>query len=202
MPESVTSVLDKLLTFIDKPWKAVTLGLLAILTLVLYTLYEQRAQIAAAVLQSLVTPRLLADVYKQSSAALLRDTRGDYTQLLGVELDHNTFNYLGGYQRNGDVWQLGETPHTIISDATDTQAVAEIIEGHTVCRDANHDSGKVGDRLSAKYDIKRYCVIGVPPVLGVLVGALYVGWHEALNAHDEDDATHVMRHAAMKLADW
>jgi hypothetical protein len=202
MPESVTSVLDKLLTFIDKPWKAVTLGLLAILALVLFTLYEQRAQIAAAVLQSLVTPRLLADVYKQHSAALLRDTRGDYTQLLGVELDQNTFNYLVGYQRNGDTWQLGEMPHTIISDATDTQAVAQIIEGHIVCRNVNRDSGKVGDRLSEKYDIKRFCVIGVPPVLGVLVGALYVGWQTPLSLHDEDDATHVMRQIAMKLADW
>lgn len=202
MPESVTSVLDKLLTFIDKPWKAVTLGLLAILGLVLFTLYEQRAQIAAAVLQSLVTPRLLADVYKREAAALLDHTRGDYTQLLEVKLDSNIFSYLVGYQRDGTPWQLGPSSHTVINETIEPRIVAQVIEGDVVCQTHNPDSTKQSARIAEQFDISRWCLVGVPPVLGVLVGALYVGWKTPLSIHDETDATHVMRQAAMKLADW
>lgn len=200
---NATSIIDRLLTYVDKPWKVAALIIVAAVGLVGFIVYENRAQIAQIILQDFVTPKLRDNKFKQLASDLLRDSGADFVQLLSVELDQNTFHFRDGYEKDGGSWPLGPSPQTLISEASEPGFIAQIIEGHVVCfNSADINKETQGSRIADRYGISRYCVIGVPPVLGVLVGALYLGWKQPLGQRDENDARRDMRSVAMKLADW
>ena len=57
-------------------------------------------------------------------------------------------------------------------------------------------------REEAALGVRRSCMVGVPPILGVLVGALIIGWDTPPEPSAEKAAEAALRAAGMKLAEW
>jgi hypothetical protein len=196
------NMLKAILAYVDKPWKAFAVALLAIVGVATFIVYQQRAQIAQAILRGHVAPQLLVDQYKEDAVSLLTSTRGDVTQLLSADLVSNVAQYVAGFDRNGQSWQISPLPRSIIDEGVSVADVVKLIEGTPFCLDVSVDDRLPQHRAFAEAGILRGCIVGVPPVLGVLVGALFVGWKQPLPEHDEYGALQLMRSEAMKLATW
>lgn len=200
-----SSILEKLLAFVDRPWKAVTLVLLMVVSLALYIVYEERAQIADAILHNEVKPRLELDRFTRDVPRLLRDTHSDVAMLAELKLANNTATDLIGFDSDGKPWLPLPGPRLVFDSdfepATST-AFAQFMMNHPVCFDVSVDSKSVERQAEAALGIKRACIVAVPPIIGVLIGGLYVGWKQPPLPALERKATAAMLDAAMRYATW
>ena len=199
----VLSVLDRLLAFITTPWKAVVLVILLIVCGIGAFVYDQRVRIADAILtnRNEQQPMLQVDRFTKDAGKLLQDTRGDVTVLIAVHLVDNISDDRMGYDRYGHVWIPVDGPRPIISPDGSSALLVKFLRNEVVCVDTISSPNEEAVAM-AKEGYMRACIVMVPPVLGVGVGALVVGWKEPLKPELEMRAGYVMSSAAMKFATW
>lgn len=195
------SLARTVLGYVDRPWKVFALAFLAIAGVLAITLYEERAQIADAILHRTVTPRLVPEVYEAEAVKLLSATQADATELLSIKLRSNEAAVVSGYDRAG-LWRMNMLPQAVFGTKVSDVDLSQIVDGFPVCLDLTAGSEFPGEREAYDKGLRRACAIGIPPITGVLVGVLYVGWDQARSPLEERIATGVMRKLAMRLATW
>jgi hypothetical protein len=189
-----------LLSYVDKPWKVFGVIFLAVIGVVTYTIYEQRTTIAEAILRRYQEPHLLPAAYTAIAPTLLAESKADVTQLLQTDLEKNLLQAVSGYDKQGAVWLPNTSPHPLITERTDPKMILAIIQSQPKCLDITAEMPV----LHAEYlhGVRRVCAIGVPPVVGIVSGLLYVGWINRPDAADEDSAKESLITAAPKVAVW
>jgi hypothetical protein len=195
-------IVGKLLAFVDRPWKAIALAGLMIVGGTLYALWQERAQIASAILQHHVAPHLKPDEFPRIAAQLMRETGADMITLAEASLLLNLVRNQQGILRDRPDWQPDPLPRTLLSDDVDAELLAELIEGRIKCAIISSDSRQTERRVEAALGMTRICVCSVPPILGIFVGALIAGWKQPLSIDAELGAGQALKAAAMKLAVW
>jgi hypothetical protein len=195
-------LLSAALAFIDKPWKALALAGLAVVGLILYIAYERRDDIADAILHHKLAPRLVTKNYKAEAANLLAVTGANASALFTLDLDANSIAFVAGYDRAGAPWAIYPLPQVALTDDSIMPLVIRLLEGETVCYDPKTTDPQIHRKTEAREGIVHSCLIGIPPVLGVRVGLLYLGWRAIPSRSEEITATQQMRIYARRLAVW
>lgn len=205
-PSKLTPVgiLDRLLSFMDKPWKAVAIGVMLVIGGVGYLLYLERAEIANAILRGpTMTPKLSIKAFEMDVDQLLRETRADLAYLAELKIIDNTMIERSGYTRDGHPYVPTPGPSTALTAGTSMNLLVRFLRNEVVCFGIGPDSSQEEQRQLAKQGYVRECVVAVPPILGVQVGLLVVVWREALPIETEQRAASVaITTAAMKFATW
>jgi len=195
-------VFERLLTYADRPWKAAVMIILLIIGGLGWLVYDQRGSIADAVLHKaneraeLDSAAFLRDIDK-----LLRDTRADYGLLLEVHLGDNLIVDRVGIDRDGSRWIPSAGAQQALQPQSSMPLVVQFLSNESVCMDTSLAINDDMRTLDAK-GYKRVCIVAVPPILGVSVGALVLAWMQALTPIAEGRAKITMTAAAMKFASW
>lgn len=195
-------MLDRVLTFIDKPWKAVVIAVFATMGGLGWLVYENRVRIADALLHEPFTrPVLNIEAFVAGADKLLRDTRADITVLAELNLNANIIVDRIGIDRNGVRWIPIEGPQPALYPGSDMSIVIKFLRNEVVCGDTrDRPSADMSALYAAGY--MRVCLVVVPPVLGSSVGVLMLGWKDALMPAVEDRSETVMLTYALKFATW
>jgi hypothetical protein len=196
-------ILAAVLAFIDRPWKVGALVVLMIVGGGGYVLYEQRAQIAQAVLARRVTPHLDLQAFAKLAPGIVRDAHAYGVLLLEVRLGDNVAIVRDGLDRDGRVWIPLGGPHPAISESTDPAMLVKFLRNEPVCFDVSAGTPNAeGAAAATRFRITRLCMIEVPPIFGIMCGALVIGWQEPPDLTTERQAALIMEDAAMRVAVW
>jgi hypothetical protein len=191
-------LLDRVLKFIDAPWKAlVVFGL--ILTLGMgWIIYEKRDQLLAAWLTP--APELKTAQIPDALAKLTTETNADLVQIWAVDLSSNSQWFLGARRHDGERPVIPAPRRLPIIDHTsDVSKLVNVLEGRSVCVDLSVDGTPVTRRL-AELGMKRGCAIPIPPNPESFVGVIYLAWPIATDASNENVAIGAAREIARMLA--
>jgi hypothetical protein len=192
---------ERLLSWIDRPWKIAAAVVLAITAIVGVTLWEKRAEIAETVLESWVSPRLHPGQFPKLAARLLEGTGADLAVLAEVSMRANLLKNIDGIRRANPGWQPAQNPRPFYGVIRDPVRLVALLEGRPVCHDIDPQNGEE-ELAEAALGIRRRCYIAVPPVLDALVGILAIGWREPPSAEQEAGAVSLLYQAATQLASW
>jgi hypothetical protein len=196
------NTVDRVLKFVDRPWKIAAVLVLTFGAVIGWTLWEKRAEIAEQVLSRYVKPRLEADRFTPKFAAeLLGATRADVVILVRAHWHENFMQDIEGYRRDDPAWKPSGNPRPIFYAERDPQLLIGLIEGKPICRDVNPSDGEE-ERALAALGMKRRCYVAVPPLLSALLGGLMVAWRVPLAPEAEGGAQRLLYQAAAKLATW
>lgn len=200
-PPGSLGLVDRVLTYVDKPWKIASIAALAVIAIISVTCWEKRAEIAEAVLHATVVPRLEPSRFKAVMTPVMNETGADMALLLQIQLSNNVARIVAGRRRGDPNWVPPSGPRPIFG-AANPDVIVHLLEGAADCGDVTADSPSQTGRDIAALGITRSCLIAVPPVVDVLVGALGIGWHKPPSPQAEAGAKAVLRRAAGKLATW
>jgi hypothetical protein len=195
------STIDKILGFVDRPWKIAAVVILAATGIAGLALYEHRSELAEAVLSGWVSPRLEAGRFTKLGRQLLDETGADVVVLASLSVRSNLIKNVDGIKRGDPGWEPQKNPRPLFADLRDPVAVVDLIEGKVTCRDIVGDDG-TEERELARLGLKRRCYIAVPPVLDALVGGLEIAWHQGLSPEAEAGAQRLLYQTATQLATW
>jgi hypothetical protein len=195
------TAVDKILAFVDRPWKIAAVVILVVTAVTGITLWEQRAGLAEVVLQNWVTPKLHPDRFPKIARQLLDNTGADIAVLAEVGFRSNLLKNIDGTRRGDPAWSPVPNVRPLYGAIRDPQRFLAFVEGRAVCHDVDPSDGEE-ERAEAAIGIKRRCYIAVPPVLDALVGGLAIGWRQPLSAEAEAGATGLLWQAASELATW
>jgi hypothetical protein len=201
LPEVPAGLLDRVLSYADRPWRVGALILAVLILGAGYAAWEQRVAIAQHLIRSSVTPTLQIDRLPPVAQKLMADTGADLVVLSHVDLAANLFQNVDGRLAGDPSWHPLARPLPIFSDRTpiDINQIGRIIDGQTVCFDVVQQ-----DHLyeSAMLGMRRSCIAGVPPISGVLIGALALSWKTPPGVISETAYTVELGRQATRLATW
>jgi len=196
-------ILDRLLAFMDQPWKAVVIIFLVIIGGAGYILYLERAEIAQAILSHNVKPRLKIEEFIETVPQLLRDIGAYGALLVEINLTDNISIVRAGFDRDGSGWVPLAGPHAAITEQIDQTLLVKFLRNEPVCADISVNSKNFEVAAAArKYGLTYACIVQVPPIIGVMVGGLFVAWTERPDTVTEEQAKIRMTQAALKYAIW
>lgn len=193
-------ILDRLLTFMDRPWKAVAILIFVVVLGVGYALWEKRAEIAEAILTRDVHPQLRIARFRDVGLKLLRDTSADAVMLVQGNMNDNTARNLEGYDREERPWIALTGNRSIFSSEASVDLIVRFLSNETVCYDVLDGGPEV--RAEERLGIRRACMAAIPPLPNLLVGGLWLGWKQSPSIDDEVRAQYLMHTAAGDLATW
>lgn len=193
-------ILDRLLSFMDRPWKAAVVLIFVVVLGTGYALWERRAEIAEAILTRTVSPRLEPQRFKAVALDLLRETDADAVMLIGGDLNKNSATNIAGYDREGRPWLSTTGARPILFNDFPVVWLIRFLAGQVICLDLSDG----GDEMEAelRLGIRRTCLAPIPPFENVLVGGLWAGWKVPPGYQAEAHAQVVMHQAATRLATW
>lgn len=193
-------VLDRVLSFMDRPWKAVAILIFIVVLGAGYAFWEQRAQIAEAILTRTVLPRLEIARFDTVGPALLKQTGADVAMLIQGDLNKNVAMNIKGFDRNGHPWLSMTGARPILFNDLSVSILIRFLAGQTICLDVKDG----GEEMAAeeRLGIRRSCLAPIPPFENVLVGGVWIGWKEPPSPEIEARAQVYLHDAGEKLATW
>lgn len=193
-------ILDRLLSFMDRPWKAAVILVFVVVLGVGYAAWEKRAEIAETILHKTVLPRLEPARFQAVAMDLLRETDADAVMLISGDLNKNTAMNIAGFDREGRPWLSMTGARPILFVDFPVAFLIRFLAGQTLCLDINDGGDEM--RAEERLGIRRSCLTPIPPIENVLVGGLWAGWKVPPSHESEAHAQVVMYQAAAKLASW
>jgi len=192
-------VVDKILNYADRPWRVIAVIVLALAGAGGYALWEQRATIAAKILEDTVVPRLEPQRFPQIAQQLLAGTHADLVMVQRIDLAVGQLVNIDGRLAGDQSWRPPPEPRSVFDAVTTAEAMA-LIAGHVVCSDVPTENDH---RTAVELGMKRWCRVTVPPVPDVaVVGGLMIAWKTAPRAAAEIGYETEMQRLALKLATW
>lgn len=198
-PTGLTGLVDRVLRFIDKPWKAVVIVWLAFMVFAGWIVYEKRAELFEAWMTP-STPELKTDAIPEALTKLATETNADLVQIWAVDLNTNSQWFLGARRHDGERPVIPSPRRLPIIDHTsDVRRLVDILDGQPVCVDLLTTGTPVARRL-AERGMKRGCAIPIPPSPESFVGVIYLAWPVQTDSSNENVAIGAAREIARKLA--
>jgi hypothetical protein len=199
---TTVGVLDRLLAYANQPWKAVVILFAVIIFGVGWFVWTERVRIADAVLSVAGQRAVLRDeTFTTDAPILLRNTRGDLALLVEVDLNDNIMTDKIGIDQDGNRWLPSTGPQEALRPESSMPLLVQFLNNEVVCADTAKSLNGDATALSSK-GYERMCMVSVPPILGIGVGALIIAWKKALPPAAEARADLVMKTAALKFASW
>jgi hypothetical protein len=201
MAEAGLGLLDRLLSYCDKPWKVVAIIALAIVGGAGWLIWDKRDVLfdvwltpTARVLKTAEVPAALAKLTTETSA--------DLVQIWAVDLGSNSQWFLGARRHDGERPVIPAPRRLpVMVTASDVGALIDVMEGHPICLDLSKTGSPLARRLEER-GMKRGCAIPIPPTNESFLGVIYLAWSEdnMPDASAENVAAGVAREIAASLA--
>jgi hypothetical protein len=191
--------LDRVLAFVDAPWKAFALAGLAILAGAGYVIWDKRDLLFDAWM--LPTEQVLkTNLVPAALIKLVSETGADLVQIWAVSLPSNSQWFVGARRLDGEVPVI-PTPRRlpVIVTVSDIQALVAVMEGHPICVDLSKLGSPLARRLEER-GMKRGCAIPIPPNNESFVGCIYIAWERPPDPSAENVAVGAAREIAATLA--
>lgn len=199
---SAATVFERLLTYADKPWKAIVILIAIVICGLGWIVWTERVRIADAVLADVGHRAVLNDLaFIDGAAKLLRDTRADMAMLVELDLGDNLMHDRVGIDTDGNRWIPSTGPQQALVPASSMPILVKFLSNEPVCVDASAAVNEDARAMAAK-GYQRLCMVAVPPIIGASVGGLVVAWKLPPLPAAEQRAGYVMRTAAMGFATW
>lgn len=198
---NVAGLLDRVLRFIDRPWKAVVVLVLILVVGFGWVAYEKRDELVEAWLTP-DTPELKTADVPDALTKLTTETSADLVQIWAVDLSSNSQWFLGARRHDGERPVIPAPRRLpIIVHTSDVKTLVAVMEGHPTCVDLDVTGSPLARRL-AERGMKRGCAVPIPSSPEAFVGVIYLAWSQA-NIPDESSenvAVGAAREIARKLA--
>jgi len=195
------NTVDKILKFVDKPWKIVAVVIFVILGIAGWTVWENRGELFQRTFRAWVKPQMKPELFTPKFAQQLLDgTHADILVLSEISLSRNLIQNIDGFKRDTAGWRPQSNARPLFYAARDPQFLTNLLEGRPICYALI--AGNEEEKALLALGMKRRCVIAVPPVLGELVGGLGLAWRQPLGPEAEAGATGLLYQAASELTDW
>jgi hypothetical protein len=201
VPIPSLSLIDRLIGYVDRPWKIFAVACLVLTGVAGMALWENRAGLAEAVLQSWVKPTLRADRFPKVSARLMNATGADIVLIADVAFRTNLITNIDGSLRDNPGWRPQLNPRPLFGAISDPVRYVSFIEGRAICHDVSAE-GAEEERAEFTLGIRRRCYIAIPPVLDALVGIIGIGWKVPPSPEAEAGTKSLLWQAATELAVW
>jgi hypothetical protein len=196
---NVAGIVDRVLHFIDRPWKAVTVVVLILILGVGWVVYEKRNELFEAWLTP-DTPELKTADIPEALSKLAAETNADLVQIWAVDLSSNSQWFLGARRHDGERPVIPSPRRLPIIDHTsDVKRLVNVLDGQPVCVDLDMAGTPVARRL-AERGMRRGCAIPIPPNPESFVGVIYLAWSATTDKSNENVAVGAAREIAKKLA--
>jgi hypothetical protein len=196
-------LIDRLLTFLDRPWKAVALLVFLVVMGFGYFLWLERVRIADMVFHSASRPQLRIDAFTDDVRHLLASTKADAAVLASINMEGNSGQDVAGFTRDGARWIPVTGEQALFYPGNSMQDIVRLLRNEVVCRDvpATAPPGPEWDAQAAA-GMTRACLVAVPPIISITVGLLIVSWKQALRPESEAQAVGIIQRSALRYANW
>jgi hypothetical protein len=195
----VAGTIDRVLRFIDEPWKAVVVVVLILIVGVGWFAWDKRDTLFEAWLTP-SAPELKTAMIPEALDKLTSETNADIVQIWAVDLSANSQWFLGARLHSGERPVIPSPRRLpIIVASSDVKALLDVLEGTPTCKDLESNGSPLARRLEAR-GMKRGCAIPIPPGPQAFVGVIYIAWATATDASNENVAVGAAREIATKLA--
>jgi hypothetical protein len=185
--DRLTSLIDHVLGYADRPWRALfVLALIVICGGGLFA-YTERAELLH-LLHGSAPVQLRADLGPPVDE-LLRQTTADMVAIYSIDLGSDTAEYRIGRLRRGGPWTMEPRVLPAIHKGSDPEKVALILRGTPSCFGSATGTGLVSREL-AKEGLQYVCLVPVPPsAREMLIGLVILAWHTPPGAEVAEAAT-------------
>ena len=131
-------LIDRVLTFIDRPWKAVFTIFLIIIVGLGYAAWTERARIAEWIV-STEQAHLRVKVFDEKAAELLATLKADDVVLASLDLGRNEATLVSGWDVSGRRFIPTTTKQQIFRNATLITEFVRFMHNEVVCRDTRDE---------------------------------------------------------------
>jgi hypothetical protein len=195
----VVGIVDRVLRFIDRPWKAVAVVVLILIIGFGWAAWEKRDELLEAWLTPSV-PELKTAEIPAALDLLTTETDADIIQIWAVDLQSNSQWFLGARRHDGQRPVIPSPRRLpVIVHSIDVKALSQVMEGAPACVDLTDHGSPIGRRLEER-GMKRACAIPIPPGPESFVGVIYLAWIAPIDVQAEGVAIGAAREIARKLA--
>jgi hypothetical protein len=175
-PPGVAGFIGQVLSFIDRPWKAVAVGALAVLGIAIWIVYQKHDEI----IEAWLTPSdltLRTDAVPAALDKLVAETGADLVQIWSVDLSANSQRFIAARRKDGERPVIPEPRRLpVIVRTSDLRVLVDVLNGHPACADITAAvSSPVVHRL-AERGMSRACATPIPPTPEAFVGVIYLSW--------------------------
>ena len=194
-----TGIIDRVLRFIDAPWKAFVVVVFIVLLGAGWILHDKRNELLEVWLTP-DTPELRTGDVPDALLKLTTETNADLVQIWAVDLGTNSQWFVGARRHDGERPVIPSPRRLpIIDHASDVRRLVDVLEGHPICVDLEPTGTPVTRRL-AERGMRRGCAVPIPPNPESFVGVIYLAWPAATDSSNENVAVGAAREIARKLA--
>jgi hypothetical protein len=199
----IFDLIDRLLKWLDKPWKALALAGLAVLVALGWGGWTSRDTLTDIWRMSAGRPVLKRSELTATLQTLRSETRADIVAYWALNLSANSMVFEEGFGDHGKPWEF--TPHRLpaIRDPgqSSPRGLSDIMAGHINCRNRPEPDGD-GDLFARRMlaeNIARLCIVPVPPAPNILVGLLLIAWMTSPDLPSEEAALGLARETASTM---
>ena len=184
--QGIYGLIEHVLDFIDRPWKALVILLFIVVIGAGYMFYLKLDQLFVQVFQK-NEPHLVTtidpDIWKD-----LGRTETDMIVVVSVNMSENVQRLVYA-SLDGAPWKDMVKEAPAIADVNSYKIVRALVHGRNTCADTSEISRYAQSLID--HGIKRICIIPIKVRSGPPFGAIYLGWRAPLSENEEATALEV-----------
>ena len=170
--------LDKILTYVDSPFKLVALVIMAVLAFMGFLIYKNLDLIVGTYKEQQRLPTLAENRLDDAVAHLFKNTQAEVVAIFKVDPILGSRVLYRAYTREGrDKTKEGIDVGLFTANAANNRDVVALMAGEIPCVEYLAAQSEVGLWYIEK-GMRYGCRISVPPEPGKFIGQITVGWKE------------------------
>ena len=170
--------LDKILTYVDSPFKLVALVIMAVLAFMGFLIYKNLDLIVGTYKEQQRLPTLAENRLDDAVAHLFKNTQAEVVAIFKVDPILGSRVLYRAYTREGrDKTKEGIDVGLFTANAANNRDVVALMAGEVPCVEYLAAQSEVGLWYIEK-GMRYGCRISVPPEPGKFIGQITVGWKE------------------------
>lgn len=172
------SLIDKVLGYVDSPFKLFAIILMAVITFVGYAIWQNQEFILGAYKEHKKLPTIAEDRVEDAAAHLFKNTGAAVVAIFKVNPVFGTRVLYRAYTRDGrDKTHEGLDVGLFTGNAFNNADVVALMAGEIPCSHYKTAQSEIG-LWYIEQGMAYGCRISVPPEQGKFIGQITVGWKE------------------------
>ena len=176
--KSSSSILDKVLGYVDSPFKLFAIILMGVIAFAGYFVWQNQAFLLGAYKEQKKLPAIAEDRVEDAAAHLFKNTDAVVVAIFKVNPIFGTRILYRAYTKDGrDKTHEGLDVGLFTTNASNNRDVVALMAGEIPCSAYKTAQSEIGLWYIEK-GVTYGCRVSVPPEQGKFVGQITVGWKE------------------------